>query len=291
MKLFIVRTSMIMFVGVACIVLASCSSTTATSMTSTNGTSGNTVATATQNASATLKHSPAGKVDLVWEPTTHLLTATITLSGLAPKSTHQAHIHAGTCQSAGKTVIFPLQNVVADATGNASSTTSIRGVMGGIPASGWYINVHNGPDLTPDDQYMSIACANIANPSPSLNAVQKVAVPLVDAPSPDQSASGTAQLTLANGQVKVVLSMKGLEPASTHAAHIHAGSCADQGKIIYPLTAITADKTGAGTSTTILKNMASLPASGWYINVHFGSTITNQTNEDPIACGNMILSH
>jgi Cu/Zn superoxide dismutase len=244
-----------------------------------------------QNASATLKHSPSGRAELVWEPTTHLLTVRISLIGLAPKSMHPAHIHAGSCKGVGKTIVYPLTNVVADATGVGSSMTSIRDVTGGIPASGWYLNVHNGPGLTPDIQYTPITCADIVNPTPSLKTRQTVNVSLTDALSANQAASGIAHLTLSNGQLTVVLAMKGLVPESTHAAHIHAGSCASQGKIVYPLKPITADNMGAGSSTTVISDVASIPASGWYVNVHFSTDMSTQTGEDPIACGDVVLSH
>ena len=244
-----------------------------------------------QNASATLKHSPYGRAELVWEPVTHLLTVRISLIGLAPKSTHPAHIHAGSCKGTVKTIVYPLTNVVADATGAGSSITSIRDVTGGIPASGWYLNVHNGPGLTPDIQYTPITCADIVNPTPSLKTKQTVNVPLADALSANQAASGVAHLTLSNGQLTVVLAMKGLVPESTHAVHIHSGSCASQGKILYPLKPITADNMGAGSSTTVINDVSSIPASGWYVNVHFSTDMSTQTGEDPIACGDVVLSH
>src|SRR5260370_14999316 len=48
-------------------------------------------------ASATLKHVPTGTANLRWNPSTHTLTVKLSLTGLAPNSTHPSHIHAGSC--------------------------------------------------------------------------------------------------------------------------------------------------------------------------------------------------
>src|SRR5512142_2035440 len=97
-----------------------------------SGTSGTASASPTSSASGagtahvTLQHQPRGEAKLAVAGNT--LTVTITLSGLAPNSVHPAHIHGmGTCTS-NSPVIHPLSNVVANATGSASVTSTVAGV-------------------------------------------------------------------------------------------------------------------------------------------------------------------
>ncbi len=262
-----------------------------------SGTTGNSSPTATSTktsntitANATLKHVPSGTADLSWDLVSRALTVKVMLSGLAPNSIHPAHIHKGSCSNQGA-VLYPLQNIVADAAGNGSSTTKIMNVTTGILGTGWYINVHNGPGLTPADQFLPIVCGDITNSHPSITASQSLRVTLDAAPgaSMDQAAMGTAQLSLTGSTLTVKLTLSGLAPNSAHAAHIHSGSCTNQGSVVYPLQNVTADASGKATVTTTIHNVKSIPASGWYVNVHHSTQLTNQTGFDPIACGNVTL--
>src|SRR5262245_54901 len=54
------------------------------------------------SAHATFKHSPLGTVQLDWNRVNRGLTVHISLTGLAPKSVHPAHIHLGSCHSPGR---------------------------------------------------------------------------------------------------------------------------------------------------------------------------------------------
>jgi hypothetical protein len=239
-------------------------------------------------ASATLKHGPVGTANLTWDPSSHILTVQLSMTGFAPNSRHPAHIHVGDCYNTGN-VVYPLQDVVADAYGVASVTTTISNVLNGIPASGWSINVHNGPELTSETQFLPIACGTVSNLESSSRASQAVLVPLADTPAPNQSASGSAQLTLSDGTLTVKLTMRGLAPNSRHMAHIHGGSCDSQGKVVHGLNPVVADASGNGNSTTILTGISSIPSSGWYVNVHLTMNMSTQTGNDPIACGNVIV--
>jgi CHRD domain len=214
----------------------------------------------------------------------------ITLLGLAPSSKHPAHIHAGSCTKAGN-VLYPLQDVVADETGSATSTSTTNNVTSGIPATGWYINVHNGPGLSPGVQFSPISCGNIANSNTATTGTQKVQTVLSASTSPSQAAIGNAQLSLSGGKLTVTLALQGLQPKSTHAAHVHSGSCGDQGKVLYDLKPIVADASGKGSTTTTISGVSSVPDVGWYINVHLTTDMTTQTSDDPIACGDVLPIH
>ena len=271
---------------VTILLLAACGGSTTGAPASSPATS----STSSTTATATLKHVPNGMASLSWDPSTHTLTVKLSLVGLAPKSIHPAHIHTGSCSKQGA-VVHPLQNVVADEHGIASVTSTIPNVMQGIPASGWYVNVHNGPGLSTTDQFLPIVCGDVSNSSTSTTAAQSANVPLSAAPnaSAGQSAQGTAQLTLSGGTLTVKLTLSGLTPNSVHPAHIHTGSCENQGTVVYPLTNVTADASGNATVTTTIPNVSSIPSSGWYVNVHRGPGLSTQTEFDPIACGNVTV--
>ena len=249
-----------------------------------------TPSSSTTTASATLKHVPNGMATLNWDPSSHMLTVKITLTGLAPSSTHPSHIHTGSCSNQGA-VVHPLQNIVADATGNATVTTMVPNITNGIPASGWYVNVHNGPGLSPDEQFLPIVCGDVVNSNPSTSAAQSVQVALTEAPgaSTGQAATGKAQLSLSGTTLKVTVTLSGLAPNSMHAAHIHKGSCESQGAVVYPLDNVVADGSGNATVTTTVNNVSAIPSSGWYVNVHRTTALSTQTGFDPIACGNVTV--
>jgi hypothetical protein len=105
-------------------------------------------------------------------------------------------------------------------------------------------------------------------------------------PFPAKAPSGNAQLQW-NSHTKaltVTVHVSGLQPRSNHAAHIHAGPCSKEGRILYPFKNIVADAAGNGSSMTIFKNVTGgIPASGWDITVHNGSTA--QTGA--LLCGNV----
>jgi CHRD domain len=237
-------------------------------------------------AHATLKHVPSGMATVSLDPASQSLTVKISLIGLAPSSKHPAHIHAGSCAKEGGPVVHPLQDVVADEHGVGTSTTVIQNVK--VPASGWYINVHNGPGLSPSEQFLPIVCSdlNLASLSPPSSSLK---VPLDTAPpsSASETASGTTQLTLSGSTLTVKLTLSGLAPKSSHAAHIHSGSCESQGAVVHPLSNVVADASGNATVTTTINNVSSIPSSGWYVNVHYSTDLSTQTGFNPIACGNV----
>lgn len=94
------------------------------------------------------------------------LTVAITMSGLAPGSTHQAHIHQGSCKAQGP-VLYPLTPVIVDKNGIGTSTTSIPKVTS--IAKGWYVNVHlaaTAAELNTQTGFDPLVCGDV---SPSAN--------------------------------------------------------------------------------------------------------------------------
>lgn len=88
-------------------------------------------------------------------------------------------------------------------------------------------------------------------------------------PMAGSGVSGKAVITdNGNDQITVVLSGTGLT-SGEHFAHIHTGTCQQQGPIKYPLNSLTAKADGSGTSTTVVKVKFSEVTNGsFYINIH-----------------------
>jgi Cu/Zn superoxide dismutase len=92
--------------------------------------------------------------------TDNTFTLVVTMAGLAPMSVHPSHIHAGASCDANGPVEIALQSVTADASGNATATTVVPQSYV-VPATGWYVNVHQGPDLVGANA-APIACGVLA---------------------------------------------------------------------------------------------------------------------------------
>ena len=242
---------------------------------------------------AELKHSPVGMVDLTWNPDNQNLEVKVSATGLAPNSTHPEHIHAGTCASNPMgAIIYTLNPLVADAHGVGSAETTIENVKNGIPVSGWYVNVHNGPTLNSDLQAQPIACGTVSNEQTSKNDKQTVHLTLQGTMAPNEDAHGSAQVRVEDNKIVVTLTVYGLAPNTTHMAHIHAGSCENQGAVVYPLQPAVADAHGDSTTTTTINNVKHFSPSRLYINVHEAGTMAGMATQqgfDPMACGNLTL--
>ncbi len=232
-------------------------------------------------ARANLQHSPTGTAKLHVEG--RELTVSISLIGLAPNSTHPAHIHAGNSCASNGAILYPLKNVVANEKGQASVTTIIHLSKYGIPATGWYINVHNGPTMATPQQGYAISCGVIYNP----DYASDVLTALGSTPDPNQHATGFTRLTLKDGNLTVRVTVTGLAPYSKHAAHVHAGDCFYTKQVLYDLTPLVANGRGIAEKTVTFTGVNSIPAYGWDVNVHYSTNLATQTGYDPILCGNV----
>jgi hypothetical protein len=238
------------------------------------------------SAYASLQHSPSGYTRLSWNPQTRSLSVYMWLTGLAPNSSHPAHIHTGSCAQNGP-IRYMLSTVYADSVGNAQAWTMISNVSGGIPYTGWSINVHNGPGLGTTDQFEPIVCGNLYNSYTYPGAYQYTGTYLYPTSYANQASGGYAQLWISGSSLYTRVVMWGLAPGSVHAAHIHLGSCSSQGGIAYMLRNVVANSYGYSDETTVSNGVTSIPTSGWYVNVHRTTNLSTQTGFDPIACGDV----
>jgi hypothetical protein len=82
--------------------------------------------------------------------------------------------------------------------------------------------------------------------------------------------------------ISVTLNAAGLTPGA-HAAHIHLGSCQDQGAVQYMLMDFTANKLGliVNETRTVTGVSGPVPSTGWYLNLHQGNSNTILSNGQP----------
>ncbi len=245
---------------------------------------------------APLLPQPMGPATLTWDPTAgNTLTVNLSMTGLAPASPasytsapYPAEIASGSCQQPGK-VVHRLNAVTADQYGAANSTTTIKGVTGGIPAKDWHITLR--APAAANQQGTVLACGPVVNPSPSTTQKQTVKTLLhgMLAGRGGEGAIGAAKLVLSGNTLTVTVAIAGLAPGSKHDAHIHSGSCAKQGPVVYPLETITADADGRANVVTTIHGVKTI-SNDWYVHVHNGTDLTSQMGYQPIACGN-VLAH
>jgi hypothetical protein len=92
--------------------------------------------------------------------------------------------------------------------------------------------------------------------------------------------------------VTVVLS--GLTPNSIHPDAIHngvGGGCTSSihGAVAHGLNPVNADSAGNGTSVTTISDVSQgIPGAGWYIDVHNGPYLADSTQQERIACADII---
>jgi len=279
--------------AVAAASVAACgSSSTPTTTTTTTTTSATASGAAGSPVNVTLGDQPSGAVALSWDPQTKKVSAKLQMVGFTPGSSHAMHIHQGSCASQGD-VLVPFPDVTANDGGAIDTTvTSSQPSAAGL-AAGTFLNIHLAPAAqmgAPGSLgYTPISCADI---TPAASTTLTMA-PL---PEPGQHPQGSAKLTYdpAKKALTVAATASGLVAGSEHAVHIHLGSCGAQGAVKYPLDDLVASPTGAAETTTVIQNVDQAPpASGWYINVHLGSSSQIEQNGQPtlyfqpIICGNI----
>ncbi|GHP00907.1 hypothetical protein KSF_109540 [Reticulibacter mediterranei] len=226
---------------------------------------------------------------MVWDANLQQLSVSLQVSGLAP-GRHPTHLHLGTCKAPGA-LLYPLPDLQANDFGQATMKPVIIKNVAHLPQE-FLINVHNGPTMAETQQQnIAIACGMISRKD--ARAPLKAHVILQGTTAANESASGTAQVAwdVTTGILSAAVKVHGLQLGSRHAVHIHAGRCEQQGKMLYPLPVLVADKHGDASSSATF-HVTSLPAEHVYLNVHYGEQITDAQGKiiipafNPILCGN-----
>jgi hypothetical protein len=238
----------------------------------------------------TLSYRPSGTAALTWDRQSENITAKLQMAGFTPGSTHAIRIHQGGCATMGG-VAVPFPDVTADGAGaiNTSVTSEQLAPGGLLPGTALIMHLAAGAQLGGPGElgYTPIACADIT---------AAVATTTLTMASVGQRAQGSANLTYdpGNKTLTVGTSASGLAPGSAHAQQIGLGTCEAQGAAKYPLNDLVALASGTAYQTTVIQNVDQAPPpSGWYLNVHLGSSSQVLQNGrptlyfQPIICGNI----
>jgi hypothetical protein len=99
--------------------------------------------------------------------------------------------------------------------------------------------------------------------------------------------TGTGQVYKGTGTFTVSIQIHGLIPNSSHVSHVHVGTCAKPGNIAYALLQVVADGSGNAKATSTVSEYYSMPATGWYVNVHLGEDLSEAAYAASISCGDL----
>lgn len=94
--------------------------------------------------------------------------------------------------------------------------------------------------------------------------------------------SGSAALTRLNGQTVVELTLIGAPEGVAQPAHIHTGTCADIGGVVYPLTSPVGGMSATTLDVSLDDILAGLPLA---LNVHKSP----EEADVYVACGDLVL--
>jgi len=189
--------------------------------------------------------------------------------GLTPSSMHRVELANGGCSRSGR-----MRSVVSMGTVSADSG-------GAVDAS---VNVPAGQMRSHQSLVLLIGTPPMGSGASRVIACASLhghwnggATPLASELGSGKPSTGSAQITYdaTTATLTVHVQATGFMPGSTHAAHIHAGSCAAQGPVLYMLPDLVADASGNIDATrTVTGVMSAPPPSGWYLNIHLGDSQT-----------------
>jgi hypothetical protein len=110
--------------------------------------------------------TPQGSAVVAYDRNAKTITVTVNASGFEP-GMHAAHIHLGSCSLQGK-VLLTLKDFTASAKGQiVNQTQVITKVTTPLPATGWYLNLHQGNSGNvmlngiPTINFRPLACGDI----------------------------------------------------------------------------------------------------------------------------------
>jgi Cu/Zn superoxide dismutase len=228
-----------------------------------------------------LQAMPAGSATFVWDPEGQL-TVQVSASGFTPGSAHAVEL-----RGPDGTAIAQFGTLAANGMGQVQATLTSTDTTP-VPVGSHLV-------ILLDTQMGAIASVPVAQ-TPAIAAGQMSYQLVSVMVGPTGTSYGTPQgyATVAYDPqartITVTLTASGLTPGP-HAAHIHVGSCASQGPVQYMLMDFTADNGGriVNQVRTVTGVTSPVPASGWYLNLHQGSSATIVANGQPTAAFRPLL--
>lgn len=220
----------------------------------------------TRHGQYVLQPMPTGTVSINRTPDGKL-SARVDMFGLTPGSAHQVSIG----DSLANTVQFP--PLTANAGGQADTTLTSLSTVPSRPALGAFMSrfIIRLDDTTSDPMAAQPIAEALLPPRFAGSTFPLNAVTV--SPDGQQRPSGRATISYnpAAQALTVTVTAFGLN-RGPHAAHIHLGSCQNQGAVQYMLADFIADNHGnvINESRTVTGVASIPPAGNWYLNLHQG---------------------
>jgi len=222
-----------------------------------------------------LRSMPTGTVR-VWRDLQGMLQIQLDLYGLTPGSIHAVSIDGPRGTALTPEVRFPAFG--ADSTGRANATLTAVNNAGALQTGsrvsfrlGTYAGTA-GPNL-PAEELIAQSAVLPDHPDGRQSAV----IPRSYGPAGNYQGRlhGWAKISYSatTRTLSVTVTAFGLPPGA-HAAHLHLGTCQDQGGVRYMLMDYVADASGdiADQTRTVTGVSAAPPSAGWYLNLHLGDS-------------------
>jgi hypothetical protein len=229
-------------------------------------TSGSVAGVSTGPGRYLLQSMPAGTVWLD-RGSNGRLRARVDVFGLTPGSTHLVSIDS----RLGRPVSFTA--LTANSAGQADATLLSATGVGSLPSLSRFV-IRLG-DTTADPLAAEPIAESVvlpAHPVPGAAfALHAVTVNTSGVALGQPGGQAAISYDAAAQTLTVTLTAAGLTPGP-HAAHIHLGSCLNQGPVKYMLADFVADANGAIINQTrVVTGVPSVPGPGnWYLNLHQG---------------------
>jgi hypothetical protein len=222
----------------------------------------------------TLRAMPVGRVTFLRDSHNHLMVRAA-LFGLTPGSSHAVDLWVP-----GRPRVIRFSRLTANSGGRAASTLSSNFTGRWRPGSRLVIRMGAGGSR--------VARLPIAETRRLARAGRRAHWLIPVEVSRHWVRYGTPQggATLAyNGSrhtLTVTVHARGVTPGP-HAAHIHLGSCMNQGPVKYMLRDLVANRRGVIVhAVRVFTNVTTpIPAHGWYLNIHQGNSGDIASNGQP----------
>jgi Cu/Zn superoxide dismutase len=214
-----------------------------------------------------LQAMPTGTVTIV-KGSQGTVQANVDVYGLTPGSAHSVFLTT----KSGRTV--PFSTLTADATGQADTTLTSTGAVGNVRGDKLVILLGTaGGGSLADERIGQSGTLSRTGETVSMRSV-----------SPDGMPAGGTAITYDQSAqtLTITVTAYGLTPGA-HAAHIHLGSCQDQGAVKYMIPDFIADSSGVIVDQTrVVTGVTSFPGPGnWYLNLHMGGMNQILANGNP----------
>ena len=214
-----------------------------------------------------LQSMPAGTATLGTDSSGNL-TVGVTGFGFTPGSSHLVRLLDGN----GHTLA---QFSTLTATGVGQTDQMLLSTFTGTIPAGSHLVIYNGTMAKP-----GTPGGEIIAQTAQFSGIPAGALPLTAIETNPHGTSlgtpaGTASITYSPSAktLTVTVNATGVSPGN-HAAHIHTGSCQNQGGVLYMLMDFTANSSGQimNQTRTVTGVTSPIPANAWYLNLHQGTS-------------------